>query len=397
MATFLLPASPSPEVEAICGRLHELIPELRDIKGIDEIATEINRQAAETQIVIFVSPDISAAGLDNLINISERYRERVFFILVSNEISATDYKRLMRSGGADWLAAQGSLAELQEIISSRLSPPPGSVEQKHNGKPTIVSFMPCRGGVGNTTVALEIALNIKLAKKTRSWRVCYIDLDFQTSHVCDYLDIEPRLRIQEIFDRPDRLDNKLFEAFVSKHSSGLEVLASPRSTLDPCATNVVALDALMDLILNNYDFVVIDLPPLWFAWTAPTIENSDAVVVTGINTVPCLHQLRATLDAVLAVKTSHVIVAINRIARGLFGGIKRNSHIRTVLPDKNIFYIQEDSRAIDRVNTGTPAMLDSNSSLKNDITKLSAYCVKLKLAGAEKKDGPGHGHMRRLG
>ena len=75
----------------------------------------------------------------------------------------------------------------------------------------VVSFLPCRGGVGNTTVALECALNIKLGKATRSWKVCYIDFDFQTSHVCDFLDIEARLQIQEIFERPERLDDKLFE------------------------------------------------------------------------------------------------------------------------------------------------------------------------------------------
>ena len=36
--------------------------------------------------------------------------------------------------------------------------------------------------------------------------VCLIDLDFQSSNVCDYLDIEPRLQIREISADPDRLD-----------------------------------------------------------------------------------------------------------------------------------------------------------------------------------------------
>ena len=251
--------------------------------------------------MIFLSPSLPAEGINNIINISIRYRAKVFFILVTNEISASDYKRLIRSGGADWVAAGGSLQEITEIIyrQTTIRPDSADVSSQNKSTPTVVSFLPCMGGVGNTTIALEVALNIKLAKPSRSWKICYVDLDFQTSHVCDYLDIEARLQIHEIFDRPERFDEQLFELFVSHHSCGLDVFAAPRSKLDLCDVNIAALDALLEMILERYDFVVLDLPVPWFSWTGPTLENSSAVVVTGINTVPCLRQMRATLDAVV--------------------------------------------------------------------------------------------------
>src|SRR5947208_42107 len=70
---------------------------------------------------------------------------------------------------------------------------------------------------------------LKTAKRTRARRVCLLDLDFQNSHVCDYLDIEPRMQIHEIAANPERLDAQLFDLFVSHHTSGLDVLAAPRS------------------------------------------------------------------------------------------------------------------------------------------------------------------------
>src|SRR4029078_2655593 len=301
-----------------------------------------------------VSPSLAGEGINNIIGIAQRYRHRVFLILVSDEISGSDYKRLIRSGGAEWVAAGGSLQEIPELIQRQKVPSEPEVQAE--GRQTITSFLPSLGGVGNTTIALDVALRIKLAKASRTRKVCYIDLDFQTSHVCDYLDIDARLQLHDILDRPERLDEHLFDLFVSHHSSGLDVFAAPRNKLDPCDVDAHALDPLLEMILSKYGMVMLDLPVTWYTWTRPIIENSDAVVLTGINTVPCLRHMRSTLDEVLKVKTSGMQVAIvmNRVARHLLGGVARRGHVESVFPGETIFYIGENRRAVDRVNTGTP-------------------------------------------
>jgi MinD-like ATPase involved in chromosome partitioning or flagellar assembly len=382
MMIYLLTPDPSnKQVKAIEARLHEIVPELRKIKKVEDIAQEINGQNNEKIIVIFVSPSIAAEGIDNLINISRRYRQRSFFILVSNDISATDYKRLIQSGGADWVGASSSLQEIPEIIyktttSNRLAE--GNVQP--DAGPTVISFLPCAGGVGNTTIALEVALQIKRSKASRAWKICYFDLDFQTSHVCDLLDIEARLQITEISDQPERLDEQLFELFVSHHSSGLDVFAAPRSKLDPCEIDVEALDSLMDMISEKYDLIIFDLPVAWYAWTASMIKGSNGIVLTGINTIPCLRQIRTTLDAVLAIKTSsaQTAIAINRVSPRLLGGIKRRQHVEAVLAGEKLFYIQEDPYAVERANTGTPASLGGTGGRVKQFGALASFCAKLR-------------------
>jgi pilus assembly protein CpaE len=236
------------------------------------------------------------------------------------------------------------------------------------------------GGVGNTTIALEVALRIKLAKATRSWKICYIDLDFQTSHVCDYLDIDARFQINEVLDQPERLDEQLFGGFVSRHGCGLDVFAAPRSKLDPRNIDAETLDPFFEMVLARYNYLVLDLPVSWFSWTIPILENSDATILTGINTVPCLRQMRATLDEVVKTKVSasQIAIVMNRVKRRLLQRIERQTHVARVFPNEKIYYIREHADAVDRVNTGTPAAL-AGTHVK-DYINLMSFCTSLRQA-----------------
>jgi pilus assembly protein CpaE len=380
MTIYLLTAEPQKaddRVTAIERKLLTLIPEARKIEKIQDIAAEIGSKSDTKIVVIFVSPTLPESGIDNFVNVATRYRDRVFFILISNEISGADYKRLIRSGGADWVAARGSLQEIPELLHRQASryysaPPQAAI------KSTVISFLPSMGGVGNTTTALEVALRMKVAKATRAWKICYIDLDFQTSHVCDYLDLDARFQIHDLLDRPERLDEQLFELFVSHHASGLDIFAAPRSKLDPCQVDAAVLDPLLDMTLKKYNYIVLDLPVPWFSWTPPTIESSDAIIVTGINTIPCLRQAKATLDLVVSAKSSssQVAIVMNRVAHRLVGGIERRGHVESVFPNEKIFYIPEHRGAVDSVNAGTPAALAGDHA--KDYAELMSFCTAIR-------------------
>ena len=154
----------------------------------------------------------------------------------------------------------------------------------------------------------------KQDKKSRDRRVCLLDLDLQTSHVCDYLDIEPRLQMQEIVNDSSRLDAQLFGLFVSNHSSGVDVIAAPRSRQDLLQLNLGALEALFGKIAPQYDLLMIDLPPQWSSWTPQIVSVCDLAVITGLNTVPGLRQVASTLEAVRTVERvpNQITVVLNR-------------------------------------------------------------------------------------
>jgi pilus assembly protein CpaE len=377
MPIYFLRGNPSSEKNNLVERrIKEVIRELVTISSIEDIS----RHPADDgrKYVLLLAPTGERNYFDRLVDIASRFRE-LFFILISDEISASDYKRLVRTGGADWVSTHGAPHEILDIVSRHQQPVEAPPQAAAN--PIVVSLAPSAGGVGNTTLAIEVGIRLKSQKATRARKVCLVDLDFQTSHVCDYLDIEARLRIDEITSNPERLDAYLFENFISHHSGGLDVFAAPRSDFDFSTVTISALDALFNMISTRYDVVLIDLPVIWLPWTSQLISGSDGVIVTGINTIPCLRQISERLTAVRQAKHSagEIAIAVNRCEHSLLGGIARRQHVESVLTGERVFYVGEDSMAVQSINTGVPLGLGASSGrLVKDIAAIADFCAALK-------------------
>src|SRR5262249_9772421 len=90
----------------------------------------------------------------------------------------------------------------------------------------IYTFLPAAGGVGVTTLAIQTALLLRRSQRNGP-TPCLVALDFEHGACADYLDLEPRLDLDEIEPRPERLDSQLLEVMLSHHSSGLAVIGAP--------------------------------------------------------------------------------------------------------------------------------------------------------------------------
>ena len=364
----------SEELKELSNRLSETLPNLTVLTKLSDAAVSAapGHDPAHHLTYIIIPFLNTASPLDRVISIAEQAHPGTFFIFVSKEISASEYKRLTRNGGADWVSLDGAPQEILDVLSRRNSRQPPAA---HKTQLFITGFVPSGGGVGNTTMALETAIQLKLAKRNRHVRVCFLDLDIQTSHVCDYLDIEPRLKMDEIAKDPERLDDQLFALFINSHSSGLDVLASARQRGASIELNIAALDALFRMIAKRYDLLVIDLPPLWFEWTAQVLSVCDLAVVTGLNTVPGLRQVSATLEAVRGIESppKQVVVGLGRCQATLLGRVARRHHVNRVLDSENVIYVREDAgAAAHSVNTGIPLSIVSGSSrISKDIRALA--------------------------
>jgi pilus assembly protein CpaE len=363
-------------------RLQAAIPDLVRIAKIEDVLGGPKPSDGQNCLLL-IAPSREAANPERLAAVAARYRDRIFFVLISDEISASEYKALIRTGGADWISARADVQEVIDLISSRrvrarAETAPGA---RPDGKRISVSFVPSAGGVGNATLAVEIAASLKSSKRNRAANVCIVDLDFQSSHVCDYLDLEPRLKMQEIATDPERLDAQLFEIFISRHASGLHVFAAPRSKTDPCHINVLALDKLFDMISARYQLILIDLPLTWFSWTSQIVAASDGVIVTGVNSIPGLRQIAETLAAVRdsAGAGGQIAIAVNRCQRRFWGGVARRHHVQRVLAGENVSYITEEPAALESINAGTPMTLaKSGRMIGREISELAGFCTSLK-------------------
>jgi pilus assembly protein CpaE len=370
----------SSELSDLEDRIRTQLPNLRKAAKLDEVTSLISQKGAadDNEQTYIIFPVLASESIERIVNIAEREHPGTFFIFVSKEISASDYKRLVRGGGTDWASLQAAPQEIADIISrtstrgTEIRPGPD-----RQVRPAMVAFVPTSGGVGNATLAIETAVQIKLDPQTRGRRVCLLDLDLQGSHICDYLDIEPRLQMREIIENPERLDAQLFDLFVGRHpASGIDVLATPRSRNPTLELSVPALDALFGLISARYDVVLVDLPQTWFDWTDQILSACDLAIIVGFNNIPGLRRIGEVLHYLRGAERPplQIVVALNRCEYGIVRRVARQQHAKRALGNQAVIYVREDASAASHsLNTGVPISITSRSSrIAKDIRSLTS-------------------------
>jgi pilus assembly protein CpaE len=241
------------------------------------------------------------------------------------------------------------------------------------GSGRILSFLAATGGVGATTLAIESAM-LLLHEAKEPDTTCLVDLDFQSSTCADYLDLDPRLDLGEIGTHPDRLDLQLLEVMMSRHRSGLSLLAAKGRPAEHTEVDASFILRLLDLVSARFENVVIDLPRCWTSWTDQVLLGSSHVYVVTDMTVPGLRFGRRWAAA-LAGRLPDVKprVIVNRFEQQmLFGTGLRRADVERALEgflegtvSNNYKLVRE---AIDR---GLPLEdIKSGSNVSTDLRKI---------------------------
>jgi len=250
-------------------------------------------------------------------------------IVVTQSLNEKVARQLLQVRVADFLIKPVAPADLIRACA-RVAQDASSVDVK---EAQIHTFLPAAGGVGVTTLAIQTALLLLGAGQRRGASACLVDLDFQHGACADYLDIEPRLDLDEIEPQPERLDRQLLEVMLSHHASGLSLVAAPHRPAEMRSFDPYVVTRLLDLTSTRFDYVVIDMPRTWFAWTDNVLIGSNKLYVVTESTVPGLRygkQLVAAISERLGDSVNPQII-VNRFEQRMFGpGLRRNDLKQTL-------------------------------------------------------------------
>lgn len=277
-----------------------------------------------------------------------------FLVYVANTLAPDLYKRLVKTGQGEWVSWSTLKQELSDVVSKINS------STGEGGLARVVSFFPSAGGVGNTTLAAEAGFYLASERKKQRARVAVVDLNFQASTLADILDLEPRLDVSELIDRPERLDDRLIDVFTSNYSPRLDVFSSPMRFDGREIAHPSVVFPLLDGLSKRYDFVLIDLPHHWSPWVDNVLQGSDGVAIIGRSTVPAVKQLVKRMQHVeaLEIPAHRTRVVVNQCDVSLLGTIPRKSDIERLLSQGRPIYVRRDNVAASQsANTGQP-MLD---------------------------------------
>ncbi len=156
-----------------------------------------------------------------------------------------------------------------------------------------------KGGVGTTTVALNLA--VQLAQLTAK-RIALLEFARPFGQIGLMLDFQPRFTLLDALERVDRLDHSLLASLLTRHKSGIEILAGPlHAALRAEQRQSVTLEALLrilELARGAFDYVVVDLGFVNAAEWSRVLQTAETLLLIAEPSVLALGMLERYLHAV---------------------------------------------------------------------------------------------------
>ncbi len=156
----------------------------------------------------------------------------------------------MRAGVNECVVSPITLPELQAVIKRLLK----------NSTPTtcgdVFAFIGAKGGVGATTVAVNVATALAKASPDST---LLIDLNLACGDAAVFLGDEPRFSVMDAIENVHRLDAAFFRGLVVRSKSGLDLLgASGRSAAHP--VDAARIRAVLEFASQTRRYTVLDVP-----------------------------------------------------------------------------------------------------------------------------------------
>jgi pilus assembly protein CpaE len=138
----------------------------------------------------------------------------------------------------------------------------------------VIGMMSLRGGVGVTTLAVNLALG-----KLSSHQVCLVDLSPSSGQVTLHL----RIKAQQTWAALPGLGSDLtFEALnnlLTLHASGLQVLAAPFEPIYANTLSSTMVDGMLMGLKSRFEVLVLDIPPLIDVVAAAVLDSANHIVM----------------------------------------------------------------------------------------------------------------------
>jgi pilus assembly protein CpaE len=183
--------------------------------------------------------------------------------------------KAIRAGAREFLTLPVEPAEVLEIIS-RLARGRSESKTTSDEGPRIVTVTGAAGGVGSTTLAVNLAAALAAAKEQET---ILLDLDLLFGSVDACLDITPDHTLFHVLQNFERLDLTLLKRSIPRHDTGLYVLPHPEALQDVASIDPENLRRFFGLLRAAFNMVVIDASKGLLASDFTAFEMSDVILM----------------------------------------------------------------------------------------------------------------------
>ena len=308
-------------------------------------------------------------------------------IMMSVQGEADYLRRSMLAGAREFLVKPFSSDELTASIrqvwsrekdkASRYAPivaatSGGGTGPDGTGDPAnVVAVFSPKGGVGRTTIAVNLAVAAAQAGK----KVGLIDASFQFGDVGVLLNLNPRNK--SIADLAGELqgggDAESLDTFMISHSSGVRVLLAPPSPEQAELIGPQAVKKVIERARQDFELIVVDCPSSFNDSTLAVLDEADLILTLLTLEITSVKNMRLFLEVCeqLGYGPEKIRLVLNRADSTL--GI-RVADVEHSIGRKVDHTIVSDGRSVVyALNRGVPFFLSNREAqVSQDIARLAA-------------------------
>ncbi len=188
--------------------------------------------------------------------------------------------------------------------------PPSSGAKAGKAAGKIISVIGTRGGVGASTISLNLAgIIADLSRK----QVALVDVDPHEGTLALALDIEPSRGMRDALEKPDRIDSLFIERVMNKPLKNLSVMSSEEAMHELVVPHESAAHSLIKELRDKFDVVVMDVPRHLTPYIRQCLKLSDHVVMVAELSLLSLRDALRLSDVLReSLKAKPPVIVVNR-------------------------------------------------------------------------------------
>jgi pilus assembly protein CpaE len=257
------------------------------------------------------------------------------------------------------------------VARVRVPAPTDAVPVKHG---RIIAVFGTKGGVGKTTVAVNIALALQ---RLNGGRVLIMDADFSFGDVGVHLNLPPTHSIMDLVGLIDDLEPELVDQVLIRHPSGIRVLLSPFSPEKADLITVDHVKRILSSLVEQNDYIVVDCHATYDERMLSILDRADEIMIVVTPEVGPLKNTRMFLDIAdkLGLSLDKVHLVLNRANSNV--GIEAQE-IERSFKHRVDYRIPSGGRPVVlSVNQGQPLMTGKlDNPVAQEILKMSDWIIK---------------------
>ncbi|MHC4791725.1 MAG: AAA family ATPase [Planctomycetota bacterium] len=347
-------------------------------REVSELRVYLDNTAPQA-VVVDIDPEPSQI-LHDLGTVVAMYPE-MRVIVVSSSYNNELILKAMQAGARHFLRKKSIEFELVKILRQLIP-----VSAKSGVKlGSVISVFSSSGGCGATTIAINLANELRLASARP---VLTVDLDNCYGTVAAYLGIKGQYGIADVLAHKKQIDKHLIQSSASSYTEDFHVLVSPASIESPRTKSLQYenLTLALEACRQAYKYTVVDAPRIAENPAKKLASVSKVVLVVFQLTVKDLRFAGALISSLIksGVTPEKIVPLANRFKRR--GLQVRLEDGKKALGLDCLHQIRNDWRkTMSCVNRGQLlAEIAPRSGLRRDFQKLVAQVNGIEINGSNK-------------